>query len=94
MKNNTDLDLDQIQQFKILKIVRSEWRQRDITLHEHPENKSLLYSVGRPFLDPNNPVICCETRDSWERELRNRYLHVTTKGEASKETHNYTLHTF
>jgi hypothetical protein len=52
--NNTSFTYEEITKFKRLAITINEWRQRNITLYQHPNDPERVISVGVTF---NNSMI-------------------------------------
>tara|TARA_R100001244_G_C5094592_1_gene117249 strand:- start:132 stop:395 length:264 start_codon:yes stop_codon:yes gene_type:complete len=82
--NRTDLPLDTLAEVgnwqstnKLLKVVKSEWRQREIKLYEHPTDQDKIISMGEKW-DQTELIIVEETRQDWFRELASPKLNVTT----------------
>lgn len=44
--------------------MRNNWRQRVVTVHEHPADPDLVVTVGMPF-DGGELIVCVETRAEW-----------------------------
>jgi len=76
--NRTTFSKDDAMRLPLLKTVRSEWRRRTITLHQHPEDDNLIVSIGCSW-DSDDVVICVETRSDWRRELSSSKVIVTTQ---------------
>jgi len=66
--NNTQFTLEQIQQFPVLGTTVNKWRERNITLHQHPHDENMVVSVGVTF-DRNMTVISEETKQDWVTAL-------------------------
>jgi hypothetical protein len=67
IQNNTDRELAEIQAYPVVKVIRNNWRQREITLHQLPDT-SLVYSVG-VFYDGTATIVCEDHVGDWAREL-------------------------
>ena len=75
--NNTDLSLEDIRKLPLLKIVRNEWRMREVRLYQHPEHKDRVVSFGEDF-DGSKIVIADESKEDFDRELGSASFFVTT----------------
>jgi hypothetical protein len=65
--NNTNRTLEEIEAYPVVKVVRNNWRQRTITLHQ-VSGTSLVYSVGITY-DGKSRIVCEDHADDWAREL-------------------------
>ncbi len=75
--NHTGRMLSEIKAYPVVKVVRSNWRQREITLHQVP-GTSLIYSVGVTY-DGTTTIVCEEHVDDWAKELQMNGAVVTTE---------------
>ena len=76
--NRTPFTADEIREFTVLKYVRNEWRQRNITLYQHPTEEDKIVSAGLSF-DQTQVVVCVETKEEWARELGAKGMYVVTQ---------------
>jgi hypothetical protein len=69
--NNTPFSLDEIAKFAVLGETVNKWRQRNITLYQHPTETDMVVSVGTIFgqLDYSMTVIAVEPKDAWATAL-------------------------
>lgn len=66
--NRTSLSIAEIENLPIVKVGKNNWRNRDITLYQHPEHADRVISDGITF-DQTLRVICDEAKSDWTREL-------------------------
>lgn len=66
--NNTPYTPEQIQEQPVVGRVTNKWRERNITLYEHPENPENVISVGKSFCG-NKIVVAVEKRTAWNRAI-------------------------
>lgn len=66
--NNTTFTMDEIKKFQVLGTTASKWRQRDVTLLQHPTDANSVVSVGVAF-DRTAVVIAVEPREDWKTAL-------------------------
>jgi len=66
--NSTLYTPEQIAAQPVLFTVKNNWRQRNITVHEHPALPESVISVGVNF-DGKMTVIADETREQWARQI-------------------------
>lgn len=76
--NRTEYTIDQIREMPLLKMVRNEWRRRNINLHQHPTKPDSVISAGITF-DEETVIICEEKKTDWSRELSSPKHIVTIK---------------
>ena len=62
--NKTKWSLAEIAAMPVLGTTVSNWRQRDITLHQHPNDADSVISVGITF-DQRLTVVAEETKEMW-----------------------------
>jgi len=74
--NNTPFSLETIVALPIIGRVRSNWRQRHITIHAHPTDAARVISVGTTF-DNTMQVICDDARTDWSPDLSQDRIIVT-----------------
>ena len=63
--NNTKFSLEEIANLLKLGHLKSNWRQREIGIYEHPNDPLRVISVGTDF-DQSQKVICDDERSVWE----------------------------
>ena len=66
--NHTAWSLDQIAHFPKLATTVNKWRGRTIALYGHPDDATLVISVGTSF-DRTLCVVSVETQHSWATAL-------------------------
>jgi len=66
----TTADLRLGQRGKFLGTFQNEWRQRTVEIFEHITDQALVITVGRPFDETQDPVICTEQRTDYESTLQ------------------------
>lgn len=66
--NNTPFNLDTIAGFVKLGNTVNKWRQRNVTLLQHPTEPNNVVSVGTTF-DQSMQVIAVESKDAWIKAL-------------------------
>jgi len=66
--NNTNLTEQQIVNLPLLGKTINNWRQREITLLQHPEHLDRVISVGHSF-DGKQIVIADEEKSAWATAL-------------------------
>lgn len=62
--NNTQLSIEEIGRLPVLGKTVSKWRQRNITLRQHPTKEDYVISVGVTF-DGTMMVISEEPKCAW-----------------------------
>lgn len=62
--NHTPFTVAQILALPTMFTVKSYWRQRNVTVYEHPSDADKVVSVGISF-DQRTVVIAEETREEW-----------------------------
>jgi hypothetical protein len=62
--NVTKYTKEQIQKFPILKTFQNNWRQRYVTVYQHPDDNNMVISVGIPF-NGGGATICEETKEAY-----------------------------
>jgi hypothetical protein len=63
--NTTQYTLEQIKKLPVLKTFKNDWRQRYVTVHQHPDDKNMVISVGIPF-NKGGATICEETKADYQ----------------------------
>ena len=66
--NNTGFELATIETWPLLFTVRNNYRERTVTVYNHPTDTELLITVGKPF-DGGGPAICWERKSDWRSSL-------------------------
>ena len=66
--NSTLYTPEQIAALPVLFTVKSNWRQRNITIYQHPVLPDSVISVG-VYFDGRKVVIADETREQWARQI-------------------------
>jgi hypothetical protein len=66
--NRTIYTLEEIAKFPVLATTTSNWRQRNITLYQHPIHADSVISVGITF-DGTLTVVAEELKDQWATAL-------------------------
>ena len=75
--NRTDFELKDIEMCRVLKVVRSNWRSRYITLYQHPLVRDRVFSVGITF-NGEKTIVAEETKEEWSKELSSKGHFVET----------------
>lgn len=63
--NTTQYTLEQIKKLPVLKTFKNDWRQRYVTVYQHPDNNNMVISVGIPF-NGGGATICEETKENYQ----------------------------
>ncbi len=71
VKNNTKFEIVEILQQPVLHHYKSNWRQRDVTLFEHPEDNTRVLSIGITFCG-SKMIVCDDPKTSFEYELTHK----------------------
>ena len=66
--NHTPWSLDTIRTFPVIGQTVNQWRQRTVTLYEHPDVLSMVVTVGITF-DQSMCVCAVEDRRHWRTAL-------------------------
>ena len=48
--------------------LRNDWRQRHVTVYDHPTDPDQVISVGVPF-DGSKPIVCEEPRSAYREVI-------------------------
>jgi hypothetical protein len=70
--------IEVIESCKQIGCIQNNWRQRTVSVYEHPVLKECVFSIGRPFAsgDLNGIVICVELKSDYDRAI---YLYPTVE---------------
>ena len=68
MANSEKITLVIAEQLPLLGSFKSNWRRRDVTIHDHPERTEDVVSIGRPF-DGSEAIVCVEHRSAYHNEI-------------------------
>lgn len=66
--NHTPFTIAEITAMPLMFTVQNNWRQRNVTVYEHPSDAGKVVSVGISF-DQRMVVIAEETREEWARQI-------------------------
>ena len=70
MPNNTGYTREEIAKQKILGSFHNEWRQRNVSIYEHPEHDYEVITIGYPCDGVSEPIICVEKKSLFFRYIR------------------------
>ncbi len=71
MKANSELTLLQVKtKLKFLLGFNNNWRQRYVEVYEHPTDQARVISVGFPFGQLADHVICDEERSAYDHRIK------------------------
>jgi hypothetical protein len=62
-------DLDDVRKLDAIGFQNNQWRQRNVTVYQHPINVDKVVTVGESF-DDTNIIICEESKDNWQNCIR------------------------
>ena len=73
--NNTNFSQEEITNLLKIGHIKSNWRQREIGIYEHPNDPLKVISIGVDF-DHSKRVICEDDRSDW-KEFIGKFNNIT-----------------
>lgn len=49
--------------------VSNNWRQRHVSVHQHPTMEDTVITIGLPFNNPSDRIICVEEKSDYTRAI-------------------------
>jgi hypothetical protein len=62
-------ELDDVRKLDTIGFQNNQWRQRNVTVYQHPINADKVVTVGESF-DDTKVFICEEYKDDWKNCIR------------------------
>jgi hypothetical protein len=70
MANSENITLETVKGKPVIGRLKNNWRQRDVTVYDHPTNPNMVVSVGVPFgSSEKDAVVCVEEREAFARVI-------------------------
>lgn len=74
--NSENITIETIKGKPVIGLLKNNWRQRHVTIYDHPTNPEMVVSVGVPF-NNTEQIVCVEERTAYARVI-SRYPETVT----------------
>jgi hypothetical protein len=68
MANSEGITAKDVEGKPVIGLLDNKWRQRRVTVYDHPTNPDMVISVGQPY-DNSEAIVCVEPREEYTRVI-------------------------